>query len=54
LLAEIGNDNVKREYYLTDIVEILAGHGRRVEAFRVGDPKVVLGINTPEDLERGA
>jgi bifunctional UDP-N-acetylglucosamine pyrophosphorylase/glucosamine-1-phosphate N-acetyltransferase len=54
LLAEVGNDNVKGEYYLTDIVEILAGRGRRVEAFRVVDPKLVLGINTLEDLERGA
>jgi bifunctional UDP-N-acetylglucosamine pyrophosphorylase/glucosamine-1-phosphate N-acetyltransferase len=54
LLAEIGNDNVKGEYYLTDIVEILAKHGRRVEAFQVDDPQLVLGINTLEDLERGA
>jgi len=52
LLDEIRNDNAKREYYLTDIVEVLARRGRRVETFPVPDPKILLGINTPEDLER--
>jgi len=52
LLDAVRNDNAKREYYLTDIVEVLAGRGRRVETFRVGDPKLILGINTLEELER--
>ncbi len=54
LLSAIGNDNAKREFYLTDIVEVLARRGRRVEAFRVGDPRLILGINTLGDLEREA
>jgi len=54
LLPEIRNDNAKREYYLTDIVEVLARRGRRVETFPVSDPSLVVGINTLEDLDRGS
>jgi bifunctional UDP-N-acetylglucosamine pyrophosphorylase/glucosamine-1-phosphate N-acetyltransferase len=54
LLSEIRNDNAKKEYYLTDIVEVLARRGLRVETFPVPDPKLVLGINTVEELEQGA
>ena len=50
LLDEIRNDNVKKEYYLTDIIGILAGHGHRVETLPSGDLRITLGINTPEDL----
>lgn len=51
LLSEIRNDNAKREYYLTDIVEVLARRGLRVETFPVPDPNLILGINTPEDIK---
>jgi len=54
LLDAIRDDNAKREYYLTDIVEVLADRDRRVEAFRVSDPKLILGINTLEELDREA
>jgi len=50
LLPEIRNDNRLGEYYLTDIVEILVGHGYRVESLRVDDPRMVLGINTPAEF----
>jgi bifunctional UDP-N-acetylglucosamine pyrophosphorylase / glucosamine-1-phosphate N-acetyltransferase len=50
LLDEIKNDNTKKEYYLTDILGILTGHGHTVETLVSDDPRLTLGINTPEDL----
>ena len=50
LLDEIKNDNAKKEYFLTDIVGILTGHGHRVETLASDDPRITLGINTPEEL----
>lgn len=50
LLDEIRNDNAKKEYYLTDIIGILAGHGHRVETLASDNSRITLGINTPEDL----
>jgi bifunctional UDP-N-acetylglucosamine pyrophosphorylase/glucosamine-1-phosphate N-acetyltransferase len=50
LLSEIKNDNVKKEYYLTDIIEILASRGFRVEALISSDQNVAKGINTLEEL----
>ena len=50
LLDEIRNDNAKKEYYLTDIVGVLTGHGRAVGTLRSADPRLTLGVNTPEEL----
>jgi len=50
LLDEISNDNAKKEYYLTDIVGVLTGHGHAVETLRSADPRLTLGVNTPEEL----
>ncbi len=50
LLDEIKNDNAKKEYYLTDIIGVLTGHGHRVETLASADPRITLGVNTPEDL----
>jgi bifunctional UDP-N-acetylglucosamine pyrophosphorylase / glucosamine-1-phosphate N-acetyltransferase len=49
LLDRIGNDNIKREYYLTDIVEIACaqGLGCRVVELPAED---VLGVNTRAEL----
>lgn len=52
LLARIGNDNAKREYYLTDIVALIRGQGGRVEALAAADPDVAIGINDRLDLQR--
>lgn len=52
LLDEIKNDNAKKEYYLTDIIGILTGHGHQVETLVSDDPRITLGINTPEDLAK--
>lgn len=50
LLSEIKNENAKKEYYLTDIIEILTSKGYRAEALVSSDQKVAKGINTIEDL----
>jgi bifunctional UDP-N-acetylglucosamine pyrophosphorylase/glucosamine-1-phosphate N-acetyltransferase len=49
-IQELRPDNPAREYYLTDMVEILHRAGQRVVAFRIDDPREVLGINDREEL----
>ncbi len=40
----------KKEFYLTDIVELLLNHGQKVETVVTDDPNVAFGVNTREDL----
>jgi bifunctional UDP-N-acetylglucosamine pyrophosphorylase/glucosamine-1-phosphate N-acetyltransferase len=49
-IGEIGTDNPAREYYLTDIVEILNRAGHRVGALEIPDSEELLGINTRVEL----
>ena len=49
-LAEIRPNNPAREYYLTDIVEILNRAGHSVDALEVANPSELLGINTRAEL----
>ena len=49
-IAEIRTDNPAREYYLTDIVEILNHAGHKVAAFEIPDSQELLGINTRVEL----
>ena len=48
-LDRVGNKNVKGEYYLTDIVEILRGDGRAARVI-TADEGEVLGVNSRVDL----
>ncbi|HLI86825.1 MAG TPA: bifunctional UDP-N-acetylglucosamine diphosphorylase/glucosamine-1-phosphate N-acetyltransferase GlmU [Bryobacteraceae bacterium] len=48
--AEIRDDNPAREYYLTDMVEILGRSGHPVEAVLVEDAREALGINNRIEL----
>ena len=50
-LPRLSNDNAQGEYYLTDVVHILAGGGRRVATVRTKDIEETLGINDRADLE---
>ncbi len=50
LSGEIRPDNAAREYYLTDMVEILNRAGEFVEALQVEDAREVLGINNRIEL----
>jgi bifunctional UDP-N-acetylglucosamine pyrophosphorylase/glucosamine-1-phosphate N-acetyltransferase len=51
--AHIGGiqpNNPAREYYLTDMVEILSGAGCRMQTMVLDDPQEVLGINDRVEL----
>jgi len=50
LLSEISNDNVKQEYYLTDIIEILTNNNHSVETLQEVDTRLVFGINSRLDM----
>jgi len=52
VLPYLNCNNVGKEYYLTDVVELFHRQGLRVEAMMTNDPTVVLGVNTPEELKR--
>ena len=49
-LGEIAPDNPAKEFYLTDMAEILARHGHKVRAMHVDDLSELLGINTRIEL----
>jgi len=51
LLACLGNDNAKGEYYLTDIVGLARQDGAQCTVVE-GDPDELVGIDTREDLAR--
>lgn len=49
-LADLTNDNVQKEYYLTDLVEIFAKHRYDVQGLVVEDINEVMGVNDRFDL----
>jgi len=51
VLPDVGNANVQGEYYLTDLVQMAAGGGWKVQAVIAADPIEFLGVNTEEELE---
>lgn len=51
ILPKIGNNNVQKEYYLTEVPELMVKAGLKVETFRIADGKDLHGVNTPADLE---
>lgn len=50
-LRQIRPDNRKGEYYLTDVIAIMAKTGKAVEAHPMADFREVRGINTKEELK---
>ncbi|MCK5739220.1 NTP transferase domain-containing protein [bacterium] len=50
LLEELGTNNVQKEYYITDIVEILLKKGERVQALPYSDNRIGIGINNRVEL----
>jgi len=49
-LNAINNNNIQKEYYLTDTIEYIVKSGSVVETLQIADSTQLLGINTPEDL----
>ncbi len=44
-LRRLSPDNRKGEYYLTDVIAVLAGAGYRVASFVIDDPLEAVGVN---------
>lgn len=51
-LADLKNDNVQDEFYLTDVVELAYRDGRPAVVLEVSDTIQVIGVNTREELAR--
>jgi bifunctional UDP-N-acetylglucosamine pyrophosphorylase/glucosamine-1-phosphate N-acetyltransferase len=53
-LPRISNRNKKKEFYLTDIVEIISAAGKKVEPFSTPNPEEIVGVNTRYELAKAA
>jgi UDP-N-acetylglucosamine diphosphorylase/glucosamine-1-phosphate N-acetyltransferase len=53
-VVDVGNENVQKEYYLTDIVEIAWQKGCKTRSFITVNSFEVMGINTPFDLAKAS
>lgn len=51
-LTALNQDNAQGEYYLTDIIEIMASKGRTVQTSAVADNREIIGINDRVQLAR--
>lgn len=51
MLPLMGCANVQKEYYVTEVPELMVKHGMKVETYFTKDGDDLRGINTPEDLE---
>ena len=51
VLEEIRPNNVQHEYYLTEVPEIMARKGMKVETYHIEDGDDLRGVNTLEDLD---
>lgn len=49
-IDQLQNQNVQKEYYLTDLIGMAVEQGKRVIAQPVSEEAEALGINTPEQL----
>lgn len=49
-MSRIKKDKVKKEYFLTDIVEILYERGERLDTYFLDNFEEISGINTQKDL----
>jgi bifunctional UDP-N-acetylglucosamine pyrophosphorylase/glucosamine-1-phosphate N-acetyltransferase len=50
ILAGVKDENDQGEVYLTDVIAGLRARGEKVAASKVADPKLVLGVNSQEEL----
>lgn len=50
-IGRVGRGNAQNEYYLTDVIELLAAGGKPVGAYCVDDSREVAGVNDLGELE---
>ncbi len=53
-LQRLDRSNTQSEYYLTDVIRIMAGEGQRVLATPVAEPDETMGINSRAQLAEAA
>ena len=51
ILPQMGCANIQKEYYVTEVPELMVKNGMKVETYFTKDGDDLRGINTPEDLE---
>jgi bifunctional UDP-N-acetylglucosamine pyrophosphorylase/glucosamine-1-phosphate N-acetyltransferase len=51
-LAQVTSNNAQGQYYLTDVIGILVGRGKRVEAVKMEHSHGGIGVDTAEDLAK--
>lgn len=51
-IERIKRSSIKKEYYLTDLIEILLDEGKRVDAVLTDDANEALGINSRAELAK--
>lgn len=51
VLPQVGCANAQKEYYLTEVPELMVRQGMQVETFFIKDGNDLRGVNTPEELE---
>lgn len=52
MLKKINTENDQGEYYLTDVIPMLASEGKRIESVTSDDPSVLMGINNRMHLSQ--
>lgn len=50
-LKKLKNNNKQKEYYLTDVPQIIKNQGLTVNLFAIKDSDEIYGVNTPEELD---
>lgn len=51
ILPQVGCANAQKEYYLTEVPELMVKQGMKVETYFTKDGDDLRGVNTPEELE---
>ncbi len=51
ILPNLGCSNVQKEYYVTEVPELMVKRGLKVDTYFTKDGDDLRGINAPEDLE---
>ena len=50
-LARVTRRNAQNEYYLTDVIGVLAAEGKGVAAYPIDDAREIAGVNNPDELD---
>jgi len=51
-LSKVTNINRKGEYYLTDMVEILAHQNKKIGVYKTSRPEEIVGVNSRQELAK--